>query len=197
MGRSRKRPGGPGKRGSGKGDGRKVRELLDGYHSRASLVDGDRFMVRPDQVLENITHAMERMDLDINTEVSLEDVASVDELVVLVQHLRLGHLLAAHVVNTGMRIMSARYPMELVCRPFPPPFDLRQLHPGMTFTDQEHETAKAIFNQRMTGTGDLDEDEVAATLESFDFGQQLQVFAALFFMYGSKVGALKYSTGSP
>lgn len=174
-----------------------IREMLDPYHHRASISDGDRLMLQPGQVLENIALAMERLDNDIDTPISIEeDVVPLDELLAMVRSLRLGPLIAVHVVNTAMRIMSARYPMELVRRPLPPEFDLRKLH-AMSYSDQEHETAKTIFNQRTTSTGDLDEEDIGPVMQPLAADQQVQIFTALFFMFGSKVGAMKYRTGIP
>lgn len=68
-----------------------ARELLDAYHSRASLRDGDRILLNPGQVLENIREAMERLDLDINTAISIEeDVVTLDELLAMIEHMRMG-----------------------------------------------------------------------------------------------------------
>jgi hypothetical protein len=171
-----------------------VGELLDQYHPRASISDGDQMLIDPGKVLANIAFAMERVDTDINTPVSIEeDVAPVDELMSMVQDLRLGPTLAVHVVNTALRIMSARYPAELVRRPLSPEYDLRKLAP-LAISDQEHEIAKAIFNRRTTSTADLAEDDVPE-LESLGMTDQLQVFVALFYMFGSKLGAMKYRTG--
>ena len=53
---------------------------------------------------------MERVDLDINTPISIEeDVVSVEELMGLIESMLMGPTLMVHIVNTGMRIMSARY----------------------------------------------------------------------------------------
>jgi hypothetical protein len=171
-----------------------VSELLDRYHSRASISDGDRMLIAPGKVLASIAFAMERVDTDIATPVSIEeDVAPFDELVSLVQDLRMGPALALHVANTAMRIMSARYPTELVRTPLPPQYDLRKLFP-LTITDQQHEIAKAIFNRRTASIADLSEDDVTE-LEPLEMADQMQVFVALFYMFGSKVGAIKYRTG--
>jgi hypothetical protein len=172
-----------------------VSELLDQRHPRASMSDGDRMVMVPGKALENIAFAMERVDTDITTPVSIEaDVISLEELVSLVQNLRMGPSLAVHVVNTAMRIMSARYPTELVGTPLPPWFDLRELHP-VTISGQQHEIAKAIFNRRITSAADLTEDDVAAELEPLDVAGQMQVFVTLFYMFGTKVGAIKHRTG--
>jgi hypothetical protein len=170
-------------------------ELLDPYHPRASTSDGDRLIMIPGKVLSNIAFAMERVDTDINTPVSIEeDVATVEELVGMVSDLQLGPTLAVHVVNTAMRIMSARYPAELARRPLPPEYDLRKLFPLQAITDQQHEIAKTIFNRRATSTTDLAEDDVPE-VAALDVPGQVQVFVALFYMYGSKVGAMKHRTG--
>ncbi|PZS37579.1 MAG: hypothetical protein DLM62_18435 [Pseudonocardiales bacterium] len=171
-----------------------VSELLDQYHPRASISDGGQMLIEPGKVLANIAFAMERVDTDIDTPVSIEeDVAPVDELASLIQDLRLGPVLAIHVVNTAMGIMSARYPAELVRTPLPPQYDLRQLAP-LSITDQQHEIAKTIFNRRTTSTADLTEDD-AAELELLGMVDQMQIFVALFYMFGAKVGAMKHRTG--
>jgi hypothetical protein len=62
---------------------------------------------------------MERIDTDIDTPISIEeDVVTHDETGVLAQNMR--PLLVVHVANAAMRIMSARYPEDLVRRLLPP-----------------------------------------------------------------------------
>lgn len=172
-----------------------ARELLDQYHQRASLRDGERILIAPGKVMENIAVAMERVDLDIATEISIEeDVATVDELMNMVGDLGLGPTLAVHVVNNAMRIMSARYPDDLVDRPLPPGYDLRLLTP-MTMSDHVHDVAMGIFNRRTTREVDLTDEDVAEDLAPLDVPDQMTVFVALFCMYGTKVGAMKTATG--
>ncbi|MGW4116641.1 hypothetical protein ACWEFJ_37685 [Actinosynnema sp. NPDC004786] len=146
-------------------------------------------------MLDNIALAMERLDVDIETPISIEeDVVPLDELLVLIQSMAMGPTLAVHVVNTAMRIMSARYPKELVRSPLPPQYDLRKIVP-VKMDDREHDTAKALFNRRTSASGDFTEDDVAQDLAPLPANDQLQVFVALFFMYGNKIGAMKYTTG--
>lgn len=172
-----------------------VSEFLDQHHPRASLHDGDKIVIDPGKVLENIAFAMERVDNDIDTPVSIEeDVAPVAELISMIQNLRMGPALVAHLVNTAMKITSVRYPAELVRAPFPPQYDLRKLL-SVTFTDQEHQIAKTIFDRRSTSASDLTGADVAADLEPLDVAGQMQVFVALFFMFGTKVGEMKHRTG--
>jgi hypothetical protein len=84
-------------------------ELLDDYHNRASATGpDDEFLVVPHKVLANIDHVLERLDLDIHAMVALEDFASPHELMVIVDHLRMGSMLLAHTVNTAFRLMLAR-----------------------------------------------------------------------------------------
>lgn len=152
-------------------------------------------VIVPSQVLANITHAMERIDLDINTEISIEeDVVSVEELMGLIQSMGMGPTLMVHILNTAMRIMSARYPEELVRRPFPPQYDLRAILP-VELDDEQHEVAKTIFNPRSVSDVDLTESDVRSDLETLDVPGQMQVFVTLIFMYGTKVGAMKNRTG--
>ena len=170
-------------------------EFLDQDHPRASLHDGNKIIIQPGKVLDNIEAAMERIDLDINTEISIkDDVVGADELMTLIQNLGLGPTLTIHVVNTAIRIMSVRYPAELVHRPLPPDYDLRKIL-ALPITDRQHEIAKTIFNRRTTSIVDLTEDDVAAELKSLDVAGQMEVFVTLFYMYGTKIGAMKDRTG--
>ena len=62
---------------------------------------------------------MERIDTDIDSPISIEeDVVTHDEARVLAQNMR--PRLVVHVANTATRIMSARYPEDLVRRPLRP-----------------------------------------------------------------------------
>jgi hypothetical protein len=168
--------------------------LADPYHQRASVSAGDRIMVQPGKVLENVEFAMERVDTDIDTTVSIDDFLSLEEAWAMVQDFRMGPTLAVHVVNTAMNIMSARYPAKLVRAPLPPQYDLRKLQP-LPVSDQVHEIAKTVFNQRIASAADLTEDDAAAALEPLDVQGQTEVFIALFLMFGTKVGAMKHVTG--
>lgn len=189
------RPGTPGEPDPDEQAQQALSELLEQYHPRASISDGDQLIMVPGKVLANIALAMERVDIDITTPVSIEqDVVSIPELMSLIQNLQMGPSLAVHVVNTAMRIMSARYPAELVRTPLPPQFDLRKLHP-LAITDRQHETAKTIFNRRITSSAELTEDDVAAELEPLDVAEQMEVFLTLFYLFGTKVGAMKHRTG--
>ena len=163
-----------------------ISEFLDRDHPRSSLEDGDQIIVDPGQVLEKIAMTMERVDVDIDTPVSIDDMVSTDELMVLIGTLHLGPVLVVHVANTAIKIMSARYPAELVRRPLPPEYDLRKLLGQLTISDQQHEIAKKIFNQRSISTADLTEDDIAADLEPLGPAEQMAVFGTLFYMYGTQ-----------
>ena len=170
-------------------------ELLDPYHPRASVIDGDRIALNSGKVLENIQVAMERLDLDISTPISIEeDVVPLDELLSLIEVLGMGAAIHVHVVNNAMSIMSRRYPAELVTGPLPPEFDLRALTP-IEITDDLHDTAKSIFNMRTVHSDDLVEGDVRDLLAGLDGADQATTFTALFYMYGLKIGAMKNVTG--
>src|SRR5690606_24533691 len=97
---------------------RLVNELMDRFHNRASIDDGTTMMIDPGKVLDNITEAMRRLDLDIATPISIEnDVVPLAELQTLIQQLHMAPTLISHVLNTGMEILTARYPADLVTTP--------------------------------------------------------------------------------
>jgi hypothetical protein len=112
----------------------------------------------------------------------------------LVTNLQMGPTLAVHVVNNALAIMADRYPAELVRSPLPAEFDLRTVTP-LTFEDHEHAVAKSIFNRRVVSGADLTESDVIADLKPLNGAGQVQVFVALFYMFGMRLGTLKYQTG--
>ncbi|WP_143035781.1 hypothetical protein [Lentzea fradiae] len=174
---------------------RETQELLDPHHHRASARLGDRFVVDPGQVLENVAMAMERLDLDISTPVSIEeDVATLDELVAMVEHFDRGPELVAHVLNTAARVMNARYPAELVRHPLPPDCDLRRLFHA-DVDERCQDIARAVFNRRLAENADVRDTEIAVDLDGLSSQQRIEVFMAVFFLYGTKIGALQNRTG--
>lgn len=84
----------------------------------------------------------------------------------------------------------------LVRAPFPPEYDLRKLFPAFRVNDELHETARTIFNQRTARETDLTEADVDTLFEPLDRNDQLQIFCALFYMYGTKIGAMKHRMGA-
>ncbi|KOV78062.1 hypothetical protein [Nocardia sp. NRRL S-836] len=174
---------------------RETQELLDPHHHRASVHLGDKIIVDPVQVLENVAMAMERLDLDIDTPVSIEeDVATLDELVAMVDHFDKGPALVAHTLNTAARVMNARYPAELVRHPLPPDCDLRRLFHA-DVDERCQDIARAVFNRRLAETADVRDTQVAVDLDGLSAPQRIEVFMAVFFLYGTKIGALQNRTG--
>ncbi|MDX3661364.1 hypothetical protein PV646_29000 [Streptomyces sp. ID05-26A] len=174
---------------------REAQELLDPHHHRASLHVGDQFVVDPGQVLDNVAMAMERLDLDTSTPVSIEDdVATLEELVAVVDHFGRGPALVAHTLNTAARVMNARYPAELVRHPLPPDCDLRRLFHA-DVDERSQDTARALFNQRLARSSDVRDTEIAVDLDELTSQQRIEVFMAVFFLYGTKIGALQNRTG--
>lgn len=172
-----------------------TRELLDGYHDRASITrSGAGFVVAPHKVLANIDHALKRLDLDLNTTVAVYDFANPDELLVIVERLRVGSMLLSHTVNTAFRIMLARYPEDLVRVPVPSHFDVRTMVP-LTGSDREHELARQVFNRRADASADLEETEPLPELAGYETPEILVGFMLLYAMYGLKLNALKQRTG--
>jgi hypothetical protein len=171
------------------------RELLDVYHDRASVSGpGDELLVAPHKVLANIDHALERLDLDLNAMVAIEDFTSPHELMVIVDRLRMGSMLLAHTVNTAFRIMLARYPEDLVRAPLPPELDVRAMVP-LTGSDREHELARRVFNRRAEAPEALDETTPLPDVAGHEPLEIPAGFVLLYAMYGVKLSALKQRTG--
>ncbi|MFE5565954.1 hypothetical protein ACFQ68_13290 [Amycolatopsis japonica] len=174
-----------------------VREFMDPGHRRASIVDGGRMMTDPGQVLNNIENTMRRMHADINIEVSVdEDLANEKELMVIMGELMMASPLITFVVNTGMQVMdSGGYPAELVTKPLPDHYDITALIPSLKVNQRQHDIATTIFNLRTTSPRDLTEDDVDELLDPLDLAGKIEVFIILFWIWGTKIGAMKNVMG--
>lgn len=175
-----------------------VREFFDRGHQRASIVDDGRIMMDPGQVLTNIENTMQRIHDDINIHVSIsDDIASEKELMAMMGDLMMDSFLILFLVNTGMKVMQdGGYPVDLVTHPLPENYDITALVPSMKVNERQHTIARAIFNRRSTSPADLTEDDIAADLESLDLAEKIEVFIILFWMWGTKIGAMKNVTGT-
>lgn len=175
-----------------------VREFFDRDHQRASIVDDGRIMMDPGQVLTNIENTMQRIHTDIYTEFSIaDDIATDKELMAMMGDLAMDSFLILFLVNTGMKFMKdGGYPAELVTTPLPDHYDITALVPALKVNERQHQVAKAIFDRRSTSSADLTEDDIAADLEPLDLAGKIEVFIILFYMWGTKIGAMKNVTGT-
>ncbi|WP_414945578.1 hypothetical protein [Amycolatopsis sp. cmx-11-32] len=149
------------------------------------------------QVLTNIENTMRRLHADINTEVSVDgDLANEKELMVMMGELMMASPLITFLVNTGMQIMTTGgYPAELVTKPLPDHYDITALIPSLKVTQRHHEIAITIFNMRTVSTRDLTEGDVDELLDSLDLAGKIEVFIILFWIWGTKLGAMKNVMG--
>ncbi|MET9260317.1 hypothetical protein [Amycolatopsis sp. NPDC004079] len=175
-----------------------VREFFDRDHRRASIVGDGRIMTDPGQVLTNIENTMQRIHDDIYTEFSIaDDIATDKELMAMMGDLAMDSLLILFLVNTGMRFMKdGGYPNELVTFPLPDHYDITALVPNLKVNERQHQIAKAIFDRRSTSPDDLTDDDIAADLEPLDLVGKIEVFIILFYMWATKIGAMKNVTGA-
>ena len=163
--------------------------------SRASVSDDHTMMVDVGKVLDRMRSALERIDNDLDTPISIEDVAGLDELAGTMQIVTPAVLLC-HVTDTAKQIMATRYPLELIATPFPDQYDPRLLTP-LQLDDEPCALAKRLFDQRMAVAGDLDPADFGSELSDLELGEAVQVFVALIVMFGHKLSGLKYVTGTP
>ncbi|GAA5124132.1 hypothetical protein [Pseudonocardia adelaidensis] len=119
---------------------------------------------------------------------------TLDELLAMIEQMRMGPTGMVHVINTGVAIMRRRYPAGLVDRTFTSRYDLRQITPVM-ISDELHDIAVRIFNLPTLSEGDLIENDVAGMLDRLEGADQATVLTALIYMHGTEAGALKSRTG--
>ncbi|RSN60683.1 hypothetical protein DMH01_15485 [Amycolatopsis sp. WAC 04182] len=175
-----------------------VREFMDRGHRRASIADGERMMMDPGQVLNNIENTMRRLHADINVEVSVDgDLANEKELMVMMGDLMMASPLITFLVNTGMEIMTTGgYPTDLVTKALPDHYDITALIPSLKVNQRQHDIATTIFNMRSSSTRDLTEDDIDDLIEPLDLAGKIEVFIILFWIWGTKIGAMKNVMGT-
>jgi len=86
-----------------------VSELPDRYHPWASISDGDQMLMEPSKVLSNIAFAMECVDTDIDTPISIEEEwlrSSQRYLVALLPHSHYPSLTSSALVAANLRACS-------------------------------------------------------------------------------------------
>ncbi|ROP41743.1 hypothetical protein [Saccharothrix texasensis] len=175
-----------------------VREFLDPWHPRASVETGhpERVLVDPERVLDNITLALHRFDVDVDAPPAFEpDTVTVDELAVMLDDLDRAAALVARLVNIAVQLMTARYPEPLVRFPLPDTYDLRAVD-RLAIGDRAHDLARDILNQRLAADADLHPDELVEQLRPLSPGEQVHLLVALCRMYRHKLLALKHHTGT-
>lgn len=175
-----------------------VREFLDPWHPRASVETDppERVFVDPERVLDNITLALHRLDVDIDAPPAFEpDTVTVNELAVMLDDLDRTAALVARLVNIAVQLMAARYPETLVRFPLPDTYDLRDVD-RLAIGDREHRLALDILNERLGTDVDLHPDDLVERLRPLGPGEQVHLLVALCRMYRHKLLALKHHTGT-
>ncbi|GAA1302149.1 hypothetical protein GCM10009634_61190 [Saccharothrix xinjiangensis] len=175
-----------------------VREFLDPWHPRASVETGrpGQVFVDPERVLDNITLALHRLDVDIDSPPAFEpDTVTVNELSVMLDDLDRAAALVARLVNTAVQLMATRYPEELVRFPLPDTYDLCEAD-RLVIGAREHDLARDILNQRLGTEVDLHPDDLVERLRPLGPGEQVHLLVALCRMYRHKLVVLKRHTGT-
>ncbi|MFI9005983.1 hypothetical protein ACIGNX_01960 [Actinosynnema sp. NPDC053489] len=175
-----------------------VREFLDPWHPRASVETGGsgQVIVNPERVLDNITLALHRLDVDIDAPPAFEpDTVTVNELAVMIDDLDRAATLVTRLVNIAVQLMATRYPEALVRFPLPETYDLRDVD-RLAIGDREHALARQILNHRLASDVDLEPDDVVELLRPLGPGEQVHLLVALCRMYRHKLLALKHHTGT-
>lgn len=175
-----------------------VREFLDPWHPRASVEAGrpEQVVVDPERVLDNITLALHRLDVDTDAPPAFEpDTVTVNELAVMLDDLDRAASLVARLVNIAVQLMATRYPEVLVRFPLPDTYDLRDVD-RMAIGDREHDLARDILNHRLAADADLHPDDLVEQLRPLGPGEQVHLLVALCRMYRHKLLALKLHTGT-
>jgi hypothetical protein len=178
-----------------------VEEFLDPWHPRASVdsIDGDhtaQSVVDPERVLDNITLALHRMDIDpfAPSPVGPATVTE-NELIVMLAGIERASALVAHMINVAVNSLVNQYPERVARAPFPTAYDPREAE-VVTIHDHELDLARDLFNHRLNSHTDFDPADTAAPLELLDFGGRHRLLSAISVMYAHRLLALKYGAAN-
>lgn len=165
---------------------REVGEMLDPYTERTHVVEGDRAMVNPGQILENIRARMGRIDIDPDTEWSPENVMSLEEGQVLFQQLRMGRMVVTETAWYARQIL-ARWPAENVEHPMPPEARIESFLDGPTVDAADGDIARKVINRALASHEHI---ETHPELGGLDPVKLLSVWIGVVSWFGIKSGYL-------
>lgn len=156
------------------------------------VVEDSRVMMNPGQVLDNIRHRMERIDLDPDTAWAPQDVMSLDEMAVLFDRLRQGRLIVSETAWYARQILI-RWPAEFVEHPIPPEARVEGFFPGTDLDLHDQDLGRQVINRALASPQEVD---THPELNGLTPQQLMGVWVAVLFWFGAKSGALNQRHGS-
>ena len=175
---------------------RVVRELLDPREERTMFVDRGQVVIVPAQVLDNIRARMERIDLDPDTSWALQEVMSLNEMVVMFLQLQQGRLLLARTCQFARQVLR-RWPAEFVQPAIPAQTRIEDFLPGVMVDPHAQDVGRRILNRALASP-----QEASAETAYTDWGldqaspqELLQVWMAVLFWFAIKSGLLHRHQG--
>jgi hypothetical protein len=166
---------------------RDVDELLDPDRERSMVLDGDRGVVLPGQVLQNLRERMERMDRDPDTTWSPEELMPYEEVAVMFAQLSLGDLVVAQTAWYARQVLT-RWPLELVEHPIAPEARLSMfLIDPVTLSEHHQDLGRRVLNRALASPTEV---ESHPELQDLDTKDLMNVWLAVVFWFGIKSGSL-------
>jgi hypothetical protein len=169
-----------------------VRQFRDLYDERATIIEGDRVVMDPGKVLENIRARMERIDLDPGTPWPLDQVMSWEEMAVLFDQLRMGPLVVAETAECARQILS-RWPADAVQHPIPPQARIEEFLPGTEMEVASQDLGRRVINRALAGPAEV---ETYSELDEASAQDLMGAWLAVLFWYAIKSGLLHDRFGS-
>lgn len=169
-----------------------VRALLDNLNDTTTVASGDRVLVSPGQILENIRTQMERIDLDPTVQWSPEEAMSADEAELMFGSLSMGPMVIATTAWYARQILSARWPLPLVEGRIAPEARIEMFADGVTVSEQGQLVAKEVLCRALASAAEVEEHP---ELESLPASELSEVWISLLFWFGIKSSALHQHAG--
>lgn len=170
-----------------------VSQFIDRYDSRSMIDTGDGVVMEPGQVMENVHHLMERMELDPAIGFAPEEAIKAEESEPLAQ-MGLWDLIVTETAWSARSILAPRWPRERVEGPIAEAARLDMFidGPGFTLQPGDEERAKAVLNRALASEERVDHHP---ELDGLAQDRLAQTWFPMLAWFGIKCGALHAENG--
>jgi hypothetical protein len=165
---------------------REVAEAINPDEERSMVVEDGRAMVIPGQILENLFHRMERLDLDPDTSWAPNELMSEPEMAVMFTQFRQGRMVITETAWYARKIL-ARWPLQFVEHPIADEARLEAFLYDVQIDDHLDDAARRVFNRALASPEHVD---IHPELDDLNSEDLMGVWLALTFWFGIKSNLL-------
>jgi len=146
------------------------------------VVEDGRAMVIPGQILENLFHRMERLDLDPDTSWAPNELMSENEMALMFTRFGQGRMTITETAWYARKIL-ARWPLQLVEHPIADQARLETFLNDVQIDEHLDDAARRVLNRALSSPAQVDTHPELDDLEPEDL---MGVWLALTFWFGIK-----------